>query len=211
MADCYAAVAYRELVVRVADPAVAVHELQDSLNMEGLRRCIATYGFPAPWQLGQADPTVTDFPYLRALLGELRRVNQTHDDRFALLPLIDSLARRGTVDTHTYLELMQTQQSSLDDRRAYGSDPLLVVAEGEGELYRIVVPTELRQRYNANRAALGLRNYDEQVALRVRLLTGTLGSWPYHLPRQREVATYPLKIAEGLPLERVGTALSARH
>ena len=204
LVDCYAAVAYRELIVRTADPPPAVHELQDSLNLEGLMHCIATYGFPAPWQLGSTDPTAAEYPYLRPLLAELQRVHQTHDDRFGLLPLVDSLAREGTLDTYTYLELMQTQQSSLDDRRAYGSDPLLII-EGDDTLYRIIEPRERRQRYDANRVALGLRSYEAHTELRIRLLTGTL-SVPYHLLPHR-LASYPPQIADGLPLERVGTVL----
>ena len=209
-AACFERVDYRHRVIRTANPPGEVRATQDSLNMVGLLDCVAAYGFPTQRQLGQADPTETPY-YYQPILRELKRVNATGDDRFGLLPLLDSVARLGRLETETYMDLMSTQHSRIGRAGGYGTTAVIALQDGSNRLYRIVYPPAAVERFNTNRRLLGVRSFDEHADLLVRYFTEGLGdNFPYGIPRQQTVIAYPPEEAAGLELKLVGEVRIAR-
>jgi hypothetical protein len=211
LADCYERVAYRDVVIRTANPPGQVRLTQDSLNMVGLVGCIETYGFPAQRHLRRSDPTDESYPYYLPLLHELERVNSTGNDRFGFLPLLEYLAQSGTIETQTYIDLLSTQHAQLGGPGGYGTTSVILVQDGTDDLYRIVYPPATVQDYEDRRGQLGVQSFRERTQLLIDLHTGALGTrFPYNIPRHNKLVSYPLEIADVLRLERVGVVQAKR-
>ncbi|WP_116105129.1 hypothetical protein [Lewinella sp. IMCC34191] len=177
----------------------------DSLNMVAFMDCVATYGFPAQWQLDLHTPMSMLYPYEIPLLHELKMVNATGRDRFGLIPLLDSLARNGTIETATYTNLMTTQNTRMGGIGGYGNTAIAKLDDETMRLYRIVYDEATVAIYNKTRAALGLRSYEDRATLLVKRHTGQLGAaTPYLIPRIMGLISYPAEVKDMLTLEYVG-------
>lgn len=211
LADCFERVAYRDQVIRTANPPGDVRLIQDSLNILGLLDCIDYYGFPAQRQLRLATPMDVRYPYYVPLLHELQQVNLTGYDRFGLLPLLDSLAGHGMIEPQIYIGLISTQHHRITDSGGYGTTSVIALHDGTNDLYRIVYPFATVQRYEANRERLGIRSFRKHTALLIDYFSGRLGEdFPYSIPRHELLVTYPVEITDVLTLEAVGRAPATR-
>ena len=210
LADCYEQVAYRDVVIRTANPPGEVRQTQDSLNMVGLTDCITNYGFPAQRHLRRSDPMQENYSYYLPLLHELERVNSTSNDRFGFLPMLEDLARRGTIETATYMDLLSTQHARLGGPGGYGTTAVVLLQDGTNDLYRIVYPPATVAEYEDRRSQLGVRSFRKQAELLIDLYTGVLGMFPYRIPRHSKLTAYPLEVADVLRLERVGVVEAKR-
>ncbi|CAH0999567.1 hypothetical protein LEM8419_00867 [Neolewinella maritima] len=210
LADCYERVAYRDVVIRTAEPPGAVRQVQDSLNMVGLTDCIATHGFPGQRHVRRYDPMEENYPYYLPLLHELERVNSTGDDRFGCLPLLEYLARRGIIETETYMDLLSTQHANLGGPGGYGTTSVVLLQDGTNDLYRIVYPPATVADYEDRRRQVGVRSFRKRTELLINLHTGALGDFPYRIPRRHKLVAYPLEVADVLQLERVGVVEATR-
>ena len=177
----------------------------DSLNMVGFMDCVATYGFPTQWQLDLHTPMSSLYPYQLPLLHELKMVNATGRDRFGLIPLLDSLARNGVIETATYTDLLTTQNTNMGGIGGYGNTAIVNLDDAPLRLYRIVYHEATVAIYNANRAALGLRSYADRATLLAKRHTGQLGAaTPFLIPRIMGLIGYPAEVKDMLTLEYVG-------
>ncbi len=177
----------------------------DSLNMVALMDCAATYGFPAQRELDLHTPMSSMYSYEAPLLHELKMVNTTGQDRFGLIPLLDSLARTGVIETSTYTSLMTTQNTRMGGIGGYGNTVIVGLDDGTVRLYRIVYDEATVTSYDRNRAALGLRPYEDRAVLMAKRHTGQLGAaTPYLIPRINALISYPPEVKDMLKLEYVG-------